>query len=143
MITQEIAPTTSSSSEWNLDFHQHPTSYATHGLHPFAAKCPPPLVAWILQRWSSAGDCVLDPMADEPDGLRGDAPIMITTAVPGGIFLPRSHGRAQVELLGEDLDGILIPPRLRPLPNSPVFVLDTEATRETLRLDGDIPRGVP
>ncbi len=88
------------------------------------------------------GIVVKGPFA-EPDGLRGDAPIMITTAVRGGIFLPRYHGRVQVELLGEDLDGILIPPRLRPLPNSPVFVLDTETTRETLRLDGDIPLGVP
>ncbi len=88
------------------------------------------------------GIVVKGPFA-EPDGLRGDAPIMITTAVRGGIFLPRYHGRVQVELLGEDLDGVLLPPRLRPLPNSPVFVLDTEATRATLRLDGDIPLGVP
>jgi hypothetical protein len=60
---QEIAPTALSLPEWNLDFHQHPTSYATHGLHAFAAKCPPPLVAWILRQWSQPGDCVLDPMA--------------------------------------------------------------------------------
>lgn len=79
----------------------------------------------------------------EPDGLRGDAPIMITTAVRGGIFMPRYHGRIQVELLGEEVGDVLIPPRLRPLPNSPVFVLDTEETSRTLRLDGDIPLGVP
>ncbi len=88
------------------------------------------------------GIVVKGPFA-EPDGLRGDAPIMITTAVRGGIFMPRYHGRVQVELLGEDLNGVIIPPRLRPLPNSPVFVLDAEATRETLRLEGDIPLGVP
>src|SRR6266699_2959907 len=75
----------------------------------------------------------------EPDGLRGDAPIMITTAVRGGIFMPRYHGRVQVELLGEELGEVIIPPRLRPLPNSPVFVLDTEETSRTLRLGGDIP----
>ncbi len=63
MNSPESALTAPLPSEWNLDFDQHPTSYATHGLHSFAAKCPPPLVAWILQRWSSAGDCVLDPMA--------------------------------------------------------------------------------
>src|SRR5579885_1819870 len=80
---------------------------------------------------------------DEPDGLRGDAPIMITTAVRGGIFMPRYHGRVQVELLGEELDGVLIPPRLRPLPNSPVFTLDANETLQTLRLEGDIPLGVP
>jgi DNA helicase HerA-like ATPase len=88
------------------------------------------------------GIVVKGPFA-EPDGLRGDAPIMITTAVRGGIFLPRYHGRVQVELLGEELGGVLIPPRLRPLPNSPVFVLDTEATASTLHLGGDIPLGVP
>ena len=88
------------------------------------------------------GIVVKGPFA-EPDGLRGDAPIMITTAVRGGIFIPRYHGRVQVELLGEEVDGVLIPPRLRPLPNSPVFVLDMEETAQTLRLDGDIPLGVP
>jgi len=88
------------------------------------------------------GIVVAGPFA-EPDGLRGDAPIMITTAVRGGIFMPRYHGRIQVELLGEEVGDVLIPPRLRPLPNSPVFVLDTDETSRTLRLDGDIPLGVP
>ncbi len=88
------------------------------------------------------GIVVKGPFA-EPDGLRGDAPIMITTAVRGGIFMPRYHGRVQVELLGEELDGVIIPPRLRPLPNSPVFVLDTTETSRTLRLDGDISLGIP
>ncbi len=88
------------------------------------------------------GIVVKGPFA-EPDGLRGDAPIMITTAVRGGIFMPHYHGRVQVELLGEELDGVLIPPRLRPLPNSPVFILDTEETERTLHLGGDITLGVP
>ncbi|HLX39026.1 MAG TPA: helicase HerA-like domain-containing protein, partial [Ktedonobacteraceae bacterium] len=124
------------------------------------------------------GIVVKGPFA-EPDGLRGDAPIMITTAVRGGIFMPRYHGRVQVELLGEELGksrkpekseesddpenteeseksgepeeseeaeqsgGVLIPPRLRPLPNSPVFVLSIDETARTLHLDGDIPLGVP
>ncbi len=88
------------------------------------------------------GIVVKGPFA-EPDGLRGDAPIMITTAVRGGIFMPRYHGRVQVEMLGEEVGGVLIPPRLRPLPNSPVFVLDTDETSRTLRLEGDIPLGVP
>src|SRR6266496_2177876 len=89
------------------------------------------------------GIVVAGPFA-EPDGLRGDAPIMITTAVRGGIFMPRYHGRVQVELLGEELDnGVLIPPRLRPLPNSPIFMLEPEETASTLRLEGDITIGVP
>jgi uncharacterized protein len=96
----------------------------------------------ILDKRQYLGIVIKGPFA-EPDGLRGDAPIMITTAVRGGIFMPRYHGRVQVELLGEEVGGVLIPPRLRPLPNSPVFVLDTEETLATLRLDGDISLGVP
>lgn len=96
----------------------------------------------ILDGRTYLGIVVKGPFA-EPDGLRGDAPIMITTAVRGGIFMPRYHGRVQVELLGEELHGVLIPPRLRPLPNSPVFVLDKDEIARTLRLDGDIPLGVP
>lgn len=88
------------------------------------------------------GIVVKGPFA-EPDGLRGDAPIMITTAVRGGIFIPRYHGRVQVELLGEEVNDVLIPPRLRPLPNSPVFVLDMDETAQTLRLGGDVALGVP
>src|SRR2546421_3271025 len=89
------------------------------------------------------GIVVKGPFA-EPDGLRGDAPIMITTAVRGGIFIPRYHGRVQVELLGEELENrVIIPPRLRPLPNSPVFVLDSAETRDILCLGGDIVLGVP
>lgn len=89
------------------------------------------------------GIVVKGPFA-EPDGLRGDAPIMITTAVRGGIFMPRYHGRVQVELLGEELEnGVLIPPRVRPLPNSPIFVLEASETASTLHLEGDITIGVP
>lgn len=102
-----------------------------------------------LVRLRSVGDdrlylgiVVKGPFA-EPDGLRGDAPIVITTAVRGGIFMPRYHGRVQVELVGEQVGGVVVPPRLRPLPNSPVFVLDTESTMDILRLEGDITLGVP
>jgi SAM-dependent methyltransferase len=49
--------------EPDLDFPHDPTTYATHGLHPFAAKCPPPLANWIIRRWSREGDWVLDPLA--------------------------------------------------------------------------------
>lgn len=88
------------------------------------------------------GIVVKGPFA-EPDGLRGDAPIVITTAVRGGIFMPRYHGRVQVELIGEQVSGVVVPPRLRPLPNSPVFILDTDETMDILRLGGDITLGVP
>lgn len=51
------------SDEPDLDFLTHGTNDVTHGLHPFAAKCPPPLVAWLIERWSQPGDTILDPMA--------------------------------------------------------------------------------
>jgi hypothetical protein len=86
------------------------------------------------------GVVVKGPFA-EPDGLRGDAPIIVTTTVKGGIFMPRFHGRVEVQILGERIDGVVVPPRFRPLPNSPVFALDLESTRAVLRIDGEIPLG--
>lgn len=46
-----------------LDFEGQNTLYATHGLHAFAAKCPPQLVKYGLRYYSKRGDLVLDPMA--------------------------------------------------------------------------------
>lgn len=91
---------------------------------------------------SYLGIVVAGPFA-EPDGLRADAPAVITTTVRGGIFLPRYHGRVQVEILGEELaDGILGPPRFRPLPNSPAFVLSSKETADVLRVQGSLRLGV-
>lgn len=87
------------------------------------------------------GAVVEGPFA-EPDGLRADAPIVVTTTVRGATFMPRYHGRVQVEILGEEIDGMLEPPRFRPLPNSPVFALDQVETEEKLRLIGDVRIGL-
>lgn len=46
----------------NLDFFGQNTLYATHGMHSFAAKCPPQLVQYGLEAYSKSGDTVLDPM---------------------------------------------------------------------------------
>ncbi len=79
----------------------------------------------------------------EPDGLRADAPVMVTTSVHGAVFLPRYHGRVQVEIMGEELDdGTLVPPRFRPLPNSRVYLLDREETERALRIAGDVRLGL-
>jgi DNA helicase HerA-like ATPase len=78
----------------------------------------------------------------EPDGLRADAPLVVTTTVRGARFMPRYHGRVQVEIMGEEIDGTLVPPRFRPLPNSPVFVLDQAETAERLKLGGDVTLGL-
>jgi DNA helicase HerA-like ATPase len=87
------------------------------------------------------GAVVQGPFA-EPDGLRADAPIVITTTVRGAAFMPKYHGRVQVEVIGEELDGSSVPPRFRPLPNSPVFALDDVETSDILGLKGDIEIGM-
>src|SRR6266540_769345 len=76
----------------------------------------------------------------EPDGLRAD--VIVTTTVRGGIFMPRYHGRVQVELLGEEVNGQVVPPRFRPLPNSPVHVLQPAEKLAALHPDGDLALGV-
>lgn len=47
----------------DLNFANYDTLYATHGLHPFAAKCPPQIARWAIEKYSEIGDVVLDPMA--------------------------------------------------------------------------------
>jgi hypothetical protein len=46
----------------DLDFADHNTFYATHGLHSYAAKCPPQLVKYGLHYYSKPGETILDPM---------------------------------------------------------------------------------
>ncbi|VTT97839.1 Uncharacterized protein OS=Roseiflexus sp. (strain RS-1) GN=RoseRS_2256 PE=4 SV=1: DUF87: AAA_10 [Gemmataceae bacterium] len=79
----------------------------------------------------------------EPDGLRGDSPMLTAVATHGGEYLPPYHGRVQVTVLGEELkDGTLTPPRLRPLPNSPVFVLNDKEAADLLKCSGDVRLGL-
>jgi hypothetical protein len=90
------------------------------------------------------GVVVAGPFA-EPDGLRADAPILVAVTVRGALLLPKHHGRAQIALLAEELPGdppTYVPPRRRPRPNSPVFVLDAAETAAVLRTDGDIKLGI-
>ncbi len=87
------------------------------------------------------GVVVQGPFA-EPDGLRADAPIVVSITVRG-LLLPKYHGRVQVEIVGEEItdaggNRTVIPPRYRPLPNSGVFVLDTVETAAVLRVGGDL-----
>jgi DNA modification methylase len=46
----------------DLDFQDHNTLYATHSLHAYAAKCPPQLVKFGIEKFSEVGDTILDPM---------------------------------------------------------------------------------
>jgi DNA helicase HerA-like ATPase len=78
----------------------------------------------------------------EPDALRADSHLLVTVNTRGGLYLPPYHGRVQVSVLAEELDdGTQVPPRLRPLPNSPVFVLTDEEAARVLRAEGDIRLG--
>src|SRR3984893_9785751 len=84
----------------------------------------------------TAGPCA------EPDSLRGDSHMLVTVATRGGTYQPPFHGRVQVTILGEELkDGTSCPPRLRPLPNSPVFALSDEEAAVVLKTEGDICLG--
>lgn len=73
----------------------------------------------------------------EPDGIKADAHMIVTTTIHGAMFMPNFHGRVLIELMGEKLGDIIVPPRFRPLPNSPVFVLSKEETAKALRVDAN------
>lgn len=45
-----------------LDFNASGHLYATHGLHAFAARLPPPLARWAIESFTDPGDHVLDVM---------------------------------------------------------------------------------
>lgn len=70
----------------------------------------------------------------EPDGIRGDAPMIVTTTINEAVFMPNFHGKVLIELIGEMMDDVIMPPRFRPLPNSPVFVLSREETAAVLNV---------
>ena len=81
----------------------------------------------------------------EPDGLRGDAPLVVTVQARNGrLLLPQYHGRAHIELMGQKSVSAeaIVPPRFRPMPSSPVFLLEAEETRDLLNCDGDIALGL-
>ncbi len=46
----------------DLDFSASGNLYATHGLHAFAARLPPPLARWAVESFTDPGDYVLDVM---------------------------------------------------------------------------------
>ncbi len=77
----------------------------------------------------------------EPDGLSAGSPLLTVTTIRGGGYLPSFHGRVQVTLHGEKVNGAVVPPRLRPRPNSPVFVLDDAESAAELKCGGDIRLG--
>ena len=77
-----------------------------------------------------------------PDGLRADSTAIIATASNGMTFMPKYHGRVMVDIIGEIIEDTMMPPRFRPLPNSPVKVLGREAVIEVLKVKGNIEIGL-
>lgn len=53
----------------DLSFDDHSRPYATHGLHPFAAKFPPSLARWAVEHFTAPGDWLLDPFAGSGTAL--------------------------------------------------------------------------
>jgi len=47
----------------DLDFQSSDSGYASHGIHPFAAKFPPQIPRLFIEELTESGDSVLDPMA--------------------------------------------------------------------------------
>lgn len=60
----------------NLDFDVSGHLYATHRLHAYAARFPPPLARWAIESYTSEGDIVLDPMV-------GSGTTMVEAALTG------------------------------------------------------------
>lgn len=53
----------------DLNFNGQDTLYATHGLHAYAAKCPPQLARYAIEQYSSPGDTLIDPMVGSGTAL--------------------------------------------------------------------------
>ena len=79
---------------------------------------------------------------NEPDGLRADAPALIASAVHGARTMPRHHGRVRATVLGQRVDGGLMPARHRPKPNSPVHTVSDAEMAAILNLAGDVRLGL-
>lgn len=77
----------------------------------------------------------------DPDGISADSTAMVISAVNGAIGMPGHHGRLKLQLLGEEIGGRIGPANRRPVPNSPVFLVDDDEMASILGLEGDFPLG--
>lgn len=77
----------------------------------------------------------------DPDGISAESTTMVIAAVHGSIGMPGHHGRLQLHLLGEERNGRLGPANRRPMPNSPVFLVDDQEMASILGLEGDFAIG--
>ncbi|HEX5754523.1 MAG TPA: ATP-binding protein [Archangium sp.] len=80
----------------------------------------------------------------EPDAVSASSTIAVGVVVQGKklTYTFDYHGRAEIEILGEELDGKLVPPGRRPRPKSPVFLLDEAESERVLGMKGDLRLGM-
>lgn len=92
---------------------------------------------------SYLGLVVRGPFA-EPDAVSANSTIAVGVVVQGKklTYTFDYHGRAEIEILGEEIDGKLVPPGHRPRPKSPVFLLDDAESEHVLGMNGDLCLGM-
>jgi len=80
----------------------------------------------------------------EPDAVAANSTIAVGVVVQGKklSYTFDYHGRAEIEILGEERDGKLLPPNLRPRPKSPVFLLEAHESEQVLGMDGELCLGM-
>jgi uncharacterized protein DUF87/helicase HerA-like protein len=80
----------------------------------------------------------------EPDAVAANSTIAVGVVVQGKklSYTFDYHGRAEIEILGEEIDGNLVPPGHRPRPKSPVFLLDDEESEHVLGMKGELCLGM-
>ncbi|XXF81643.1 ATP-binding protein [Myxococcaceae bacterium GXIMD 01537] len=80
----------------------------------------------------------------EPDAVAANSTIAVGVVVQGKklSYTFDYHGRVEIEILGEEADGNLIPPGHRPRPKSPVFLLDDEESEHVLGMKGELCLGM-
>ncbi|WP_095990008.1 ATP-binding protein [Cystobacter fuscus] len=80
----------------------------------------------------------------EPDAIAANSTMAVGVVVQGKklTYTFDYHGRADIELLGEEVGDKLEPPVLRPRPKSPVFLLDDKESSRVLGLGGNMCLGL-
>ena len=79
----------------------------------------------------------------EPDAVPPNSTMAVGVVVQGKKvqYTFDYHGRADVEILGEESGAAIVPPRYRPRPKSPVYLIDEKESARILGVGGDLCLG--
>lgn len=79
----------------------------------------------------------------EPDAVPSQSTMAIGVVVQGKKvqYTFDYHGRVDIEILGEESEGAIVPPRYRPRPKSPVYLLGEDESVNVLGVRGDLRLG--